>query len=197
MGSEMCIRDRMATLMFSLGIPMITAGDELGRTQRGNNNAYCQNNEISWTDWDLDPEQERMLQTTRSLIRLRQEFLAEQPYTYPARERGYLHWFNAEGEPMGQHEWADPGHRLLQMLIGVPGGRFSGLVVFHGGLDAVQFRLPRQEHLLDGITARGGVPRSFILQMSTAADGDARIGARMGAGESDLIEGSSISVYTV
>ncbi|WP_336704667.1 glycogen debranching protein GlgX [Micrococcus terreus] len=190
-------RNVMATLMLSLGVPMITAGDELGRTQGGNNNAYCQNNEISWTDWELNPEQERMLETTRALIRIRKEFLAEQPYEYPARERGFLHWFNALGQPMSQHDWADPGQRLLQMLIGAPGGRFCGLVVFHGGLEDVQFRLPRAEHLLEGITARGGTLRSFILQMSTARGSEARIGARMAPGESDLIEGSSISVYTV
>ena len=190
-------RNVMATLMFSLGVPMITAGDEVGRTQRGNNNAYCQNNEISWTDWELNPEQERMLETTRALIRLRREFLAGQPYTYPARERGFLHWFNAEGEPMSQQDWADPGRRLLQMLIGVPGGRSSGLVVFHGGLEDLQFSLPRSEHLQEEVTARGGSVRSFILQMSTASGSEGRVAARMAAGESDQIEGSSISVYTV
>lgn len=190
-------RNLMATLMLSLGVPMITAGDELGRTQGGNNNAYCQNNEISWTDWKLSAEQQRMLESTRALIRLRQQFLAEQPYIYPTRERGYLHWFNDEGEPMSQQDWADPNQRLLQMLIGAPGGRFSGLVVFNGGLDQAQFSLPQAQHLHEGITARGSTPRSFVLAMSTAQEADHRMGSRLGVGESELIDGTSISIYAV
>src|SRR5690606_343264 len=64
-------RNFLATLLLSQGIPMLSHGDELGRTQRGNNNAYCQDNEISWIDWRLDAEQRDLLDFTRRLIALR------------------------------------------------------------------------------------------------------------------------------
>ena len=58
----------MATLLFSVGVPMISGGDELCRTQAGNNNAYCQDNEVSWTDWTMTPERQDFLDFTRRLI---------------------------------------------------------------------------------------------------------------------------------
>src|SRR5204863_6618779 len=63
-------RNFLATLILSQGVPMLLAGDELGRTQRGNNNAYCQDNEISWIDWKLDPQRRDLLEFTRLLMRL-------------------------------------------------------------------------------------------------------------------------------
>ena len=64
-------RNFLATLMLSQGIPMITGGDEMGRSQRGNNNGYCQDNEISWYDWRLAQENDKLMQFTSSLISLR------------------------------------------------------------------------------------------------------------------------------
>ena len=60
----------MASLLLSEGVPMISGGDELGRTQQGNNNAYCQDNELSWTTWDLTLEQQQFLAFTRRLVAL-------------------------------------------------------------------------------------------------------------------------------
>ena len=65
-------RNFLATLLLSQGVPMICGGDEIGRTQRGNNNAYAQDNEISWFDWNLDERQQSLLEFTRSLIELRE-----------------------------------------------------------------------------------------------------------------------------
>ncbi len=94
-------RNLMATLMVSMGIPMITAGDEIGRTQQGNNNAYCQDNPITWLDWTSTPESHAMLRSTKRVIRLRKEFLAGQPHDYPSRDKqAYLHWFDEHGNPM-------------------------------------------------------------------------------------------------
>src|SRR5439155_3107594 len=64
-------RNFLATLFLSQGVPMLLAGDERNRTQRGNNNAYCQDNELSWLDWTLDPDHEALLAFTRRLIELR------------------------------------------------------------------------------------------------------------------------------
>src|SRR5215208_3744230 len=66
-------RNFLTTLLLSQGVPMLLGGDELSRTQNGNNNAWCQDNEISWFDWDLEESQRRLLEFTRRLIRLRKE----------------------------------------------------------------------------------------------------------------------------
>src|SRR5205823_12450688 len=64
-------RNFLATLLFSQGVPMISHGDELGRTQRGNNNTYCQDNELTWIDWDLTDESKALLEFTTRLVQLR------------------------------------------------------------------------------------------------------------------------------
>ncbi|HEY4615217.1 MAG TPA: glycogen debranching protein GlgX [Citricoccus sp.] len=190
-------RNVMATLLLSLGVPMITAGDEIGRTQRGNNNAYCQNNEISWTDWDLDDRQRRMLAVTRRLIAIRKEFLAGQPYTYPARDPGYLMWFNHQGVAMTPEEWTDPSCRLLQLLIGVPGGLSKGLIVFNGGLSKAWFHLPTPDEIRGITDPTGADLQTFTLQLSTSHHGDLRRGALFSPGEKDMIDGNSVTVYSV
>ena len=81
------MRNFLATLFLSQGVPMLLGGDEIARTQRGNNNAYCQDNEISWINWELDGRAERMLAFTRRLIALRGEApgLSPLPTSSPAR----------------------------------------------------------------------------------------------------------------
>ena len=64
-------RNLLATVLLSHGVPMLLGGDEIGRTQHGNNNAWCQDSELSWHDWDLDDERERLLGFTRRLVELR------------------------------------------------------------------------------------------------------------------------------
>ena len=65
------VRNFLTTLLLSQGVPMISHGDELGRTQSGNNNAYCQDNELTWIDWDLDAERKALLEFTADLIHFR------------------------------------------------------------------------------------------------------------------------------
>ncbi|MFO8064745.1 MAG: glycogen debranching protein GlgX [Spirochaetia bacterium] len=111
----------IATLMLSLGTPMLLAGDEFGRTQRGNNNAYCQDNEISWLDWTLAEQNADLLRFTREIIRFR--------FRHPAILRSDFYtgldsstdlipditWFNDRG---GHIEWSDPGNLLALRLDG-------------------------------------------------------------------------------
>ncbi|MFB0834899.1 glycogen debranching protein GlgX [Arthrobacter halodurans] len=185
----------MATLMLSLGVPMITAGDEIGKTQEGNNNAYCQDNELTWLDWSLTEDQRAMLDATRALARIRREFLAGQPHAFPVREdNAYMLWFNAEGAPMGQDEWTDPETRLVQMLLGSPSGRLDGLVVFNGGLAARQIRMPGQSSLMDfPLKDRRGA--KFELRYGTSPAARRRRGAVLKAGETDRVDGNSITIY--
>ena len=122
------IRNLLATLLLSQGTPMICAGDEQGRTQRGNNNAYCQDNEISWHDWDLDEERRSLLAFTRSLIRLRREHpLIQRATFFAGREiRGVgvrdAVWFRHDGESMTDDDWSNPS--TSSMGVFMPG---SGL----------------------------------------------------------------------
>ncbi len=117
-------RNFLATLFFSQGTPMLLAGDELGRTQKGNNNAYCQDNEISWLDWDgIGEEGKSLIDFTRKLIRLRQalpilrrgRFLTAE-YNQELEVKDVT-WINASGAEMGESEWADGNMRCFGMLI--------------------------------------------------------------------------------
>jgi glycogen operon protein len=117
-------RNMLATLLFSQGTPMLQGGDEFGRTQKGNNNAYCQDNEISWVDWDgITDAGRRLLSFTRKLIRMRQSlpilrrgrFLTAE--FNPDLEVKDVTWINAAGTEMRQSDWQDGNMRCLGMLI--------------------------------------------------------------------------------
>ncbi|GMA30720.1 glycogen debranching protein GlgX [Litorihabitans aurantiacus] len=115
------MRNVLGTLLASAGTPMITAGDEFARTQRGNNNAYCQDSDISWVDWDLAPWQRELKETTSHLLALRREHPALRPARF-AYGRGRssdpfidLAWFAADGGEVDGDAWHDPYRRVLQM----------------------------------------------------------------------------------
>ncbi|MEE1622023.1 glycogen debranching protein GlgX [Zafaria sp. J156] len=185
----------MATLLLSLGVPMITAGDEFGKTQEGNNNAYCQDNETTWLHWNLAGQQQAMLKTTRALLKIRREFLAGQPYTYPSREdSSYLLWFNAQGQPMPQEEWNNPDTRVVQLLLGSLSGKIDGLVVFNGGVEDVSVTMPTRLSLRD-FRGNDRPLSGFELRFSTAPAAERRRGAVLHPGESDLIEANSVAVF--
>ena len=136
-------RNLMATMLLALGVPMITAGDELGRSQGGNNNVYCQDNEISWVDWTMDDEAKTMFSATARLIQIRKDFLALQPSSYPTRGgQSFIHWFGADGLPMTAERWKNPHERVLTMLLGAPDGKVDGLIVFNTGITDEDVVLP-------------------------------------------------------
>jgi len=186
-------RNLMTTLMVSLGVPMIVAGDELGRTQQGNNNAYNQDNAITWIDWTPTRESRQMLRATQRAIRIRREFMAAQPFDYPQRdEHSYLHWFNQDGEFMSGEDWNNPGQRLVQLLLGSRKGKVDGLVVINGGPSDVEIVLPRLSEL--GVTAEQDTAK-FELRLSTSLVHDERRGTRRAEGEKDLVDAFSMNIY--
>ncbi|MFJ3959061.1 glycogen debranching protein GlgX [Arthrobacter sp. NPDC090010] len=186
-------RNLMTTLMVSLGVPMLVAGDELGRTQQGNNNAYNQDNALTWVDWTSTRESRQMFQATRRAIRIRREFMEAQPYDYPQRdEYSYLHWFNQDGEFMSGEDWNNPEQRLVQLLLGSRKGRIDGLVVINGGAADVEITLPRLEEL--GVTG-ANAERSFELRLSTSLIHEERRGTRRAEGEKDLVDAFSMNIY--
>lgn len=113
------MRNLMGTLLFSSGIPMITAGDERGKTQHGNNNAYNQDNAISWIDWELDEHQVEFEQTFSYLTRLRLEHPVLRPSSFthanpPTKTIDQMLWFNSSGNQMSLEDWHNPERRALQ-----------------------------------------------------------------------------------
>ncbi|MBM7061893.1 glycogen debranching protein GlgX [Pseudomonas sp. UL073] len=151
------MRNLMATLLFAQGTPMLVAGDEFSRTQQGNNNVYCQDNELGWVDWQLDDEGQELLEFTRRLISLRRA------YPIMRRNRFLVGHYNEElgvkdvtwlspcGNEMTDEQWQDSHARCLGMLMdgrAQPTGiRRSGadatlLLVLNAHHDMVNFRLP-------------------------------------------------------
>jgi glycogen operon protein len=115
-------RNFLASLLLSQGVPMLSGGDEMGRTQRGNNNAYCQDNELSWFDWNLDRRRKSLLTFTRRLIALRRDHpvLRRQLFFYG---RGIysdvkdLTWFRPDGREMTETDWQNPGSRAFGLRL--------------------------------------------------------------------------------
>ena len=136
------MRNVLGTLLLSAGVPMLTAGDEFGRTQGGNNNAYCQDSPLSWLDWDLSPRQRDLLTTTRHLVALRRRFAALRAAGAGEGATG-VQWFGIDGAPMTHDAWQDPSARTLQALFEVGGADDeSVLLVLHGSPADAEVTLP-------------------------------------------------------
>jgi glycogen operon protein len=152
-------RNLLATLFLSQGVPMLCAGDELGRTQGGNNNAYAQDNEISWLDWRLDDRRRAQVEFTRRLIalRARHPVLRRKKYYQGRRIRGSdvrdLTWLRPDGEQMTDEEWGAGWTRALGvMLAGDALGELDEngdlvqddilLLLMNAHTDTIEFRLP-------------------------------------------------------
>jgi len=155
------VRNLLTTLLLSQGVPMLLGGDELGRTQRGNNNAYCQDNEVSWFDWELDDDRRALLEFTRRLIAIRRDHpvLRRRRFFQGVHVRGSefkdLAWFRADGEEMTRQDWDSEGRAVAFLLGGdaIPGVDDAGrpiegdslLVLLNGERAARMFRLPAVE----------------------------------------------------
>jgi glycogen operon protein len=126
-GKVLALRERqkrnvLATLLLSQGVPMLSGGDELGRTQRGNNNAYAQDNELSWYDWSLDARRRARLGFTRRLIALRRAHpvLRRRQFFYGRAiysDVKDLTWFRPDGREMAAADWQNPGTRAFGLRL--------------------------------------------------------------------------------
>ena len=154
-------RNFLTTLMFSQGVPMIAHGDELGRTQRGNNNVYCQDNELSWINWDLNEHDYKLLRFTRHLIHLRRDhpvmrrrrFLEGPAQRGGESELGEIEWFTPAGTHMTEEEWNQPWARSTMVFYNgdairepdADGRRILDddfLLLLNAAPEAVDFTLP-------------------------------------------------------
>ncbi|MFD3943483.1 glycogen debranching protein GlgX [Streptomyces sp. NPDC058579] len=154
------LRNLLTTLLLSTGVPMLVAGDEMGRTQGGNNNAYCQDNETSWLDWSLpeDPGRRELLALTRRLLALRHRHpVLRRRAFFSGRPQGAdglrdLAWFTADGTEMTESDWYAPAATLGLYLSGrdIPGRDARGaqvtddsfLAILHAGPRPAEYRLP-------------------------------------------------------
>jgi glycogen operon protein len=147
----------MATLVLAAGVPMITAGDELGRTQQGNNNAYCQDSPISWIHWDTQETWNDLTDLTRKLLQLRAEHPVLRRDTFCHGEeltdttgqrigRKNMAWFGGRNAEMTPGEWQDGTRRTLGLYLACDRAERDHdeafLIWFHAGSDAVQVELP-------------------------------------------------------
>ena len=167
-------RNLLATLLLSHGVPMLVAGDEFARTQLGNNNAYCQDNTISWLDWDLGERGESLRAFTRRLVELRRAHpVFRRPTFLTGTEREEsgapdIWWFRPDGRAMTRADWErgdaaavgaflNGSEMAVETREGEPIVDDSFLVLFNGWQDTLTFRLP---------PARFG--RRWALELSTA-----------------------------
>jgi isoamylase len=151
-------RNFLATLFLSQGVPMLLGGDEFGRSQRGNNNAYCQDNEISWFDWSLVEHQERLLDFARRLIHLRRthpvfrraQFLSGREVLGSGLPDSW--WFRPDGRSMARRDWESETRTVGLFLNGqeIPSPNRRGeqivgdsfVLLLNADLEGVAYRLP-------------------------------------------------------
>jgi glycogen operon protein len=155
-------RNFLVTMMVSQGVPMIAAGDEIGKTQAGNNNAYVQDNPISWLDWRLDPGRERLLAFTREIIAFRRRHPVFRRPRFLRGERVAgselpdIAWFRPDGCEMAAPDWQSPHRAALGLFLagdaldwrdenGDPVVDDTFLVLLNGAHDDLQFTLPGSE----------------------------------------------------
>ncbi|MFL1999353.1 MULTISPECIES: glycogen debranching protein GlgX [unclassified Microbacterium] len=149
------MRNLLGTLLLSAGVPMLTAGDEFARTQRGNNNAYCHDSALTWLSWQHEPWQEDLFAHVRELIRLRQANPALRPTRFARSgestpSASVMAWYDERGETMSEDRWTNPAHRTLQ-YVATSTPEFEDpntvLLMVHGDERPIDVTLP----LLDGV----------------------------------------------
>ena len=159
------MRNMFATLLFSQGIPMICGGDEVARTQQGNNNAYCQDNEISWTNWHLDKGRKELLAFVSKLIHLRLDHpVLHRRRFFTGREPGddsntipQVEWFDHTGSIMDMDDWQNT-HAFSMMIYlngsDIPEVDWYGnrmvdndfILIFNAHYEPIMFTLPDERY---------------------------------------------------
>jgi glycogen operon protein len=171
-------RNLLATLLLSQGVPMLTAGDELGRTQQGNNNAYCHDSELSWLDWENADEALRNF--VAQVISLRKKHPLLRRRTYPKPEN--TAWLSPEGHEMTAQDWELPFARCLGMLM--VGERLAErdergnavidddlLILVNAHHEAIEFALPGEgwQRALDTAGQAPAASKNYPLQPQSLA----------------------------
>jgi glycogen operon protein len=192
-------RNLLATLLLAQGTPMLLAGDECGRTQGGNNNAYCQDNETSWFDWDIGEDGMRLTRFVQRLLALRQALpvLRRNRFlTGEWREAFELRdcaWLDEQGNDLTEEQWHDPGRRWIGMLLdgrapssGIdrPSDDATVFVVFNASHEEIDFVMPHVSEAL-----------SWELVIDTAQTATSEEHAALGAGQTHRSEARSVQLH--
>jgi isoamylase len=192
-------RNLIATLLLSQGVPMLLAGDELGHTQQGNNNAYCQDNEISWLEWEQGAVSEQLTDFVTRLIELRRRHPVFSRRRFPRGDDGQpgaakeIAWLRPDGAEMTQGEWEQEFARCLGVCLsgaalqrldrrGRPVRDDDFLVLFNAHHERIDFTLPA------GANGKAWRPLLDTSQAATQA------GAPLAAGERYPLNGRSLAV---
>ncbi|MEY3676854.1 MAG: hypothetical protein RL351_81 [Actinomycetota bacterium] len=186
------IRNMLATLLFSSGIPMVTAGDERGKTQNGNNNAYCQDSVMTWLNWDLTRQQQDLEETFAYLTKLRRENPVLRPKTFgdfneANDEHDLLKWYNSSGEIMTDDDWHNPECRTISRFsqrVFDDGSTNSLLLVVHGSENSTQLTLPN----IEGIS-------QFELLWNSAHEVPQASEAKLATGAAVDLSGTSMLLF--
>ncbi|WP_165067623.1 glycogen debranching protein GlgX [Marisediminicola senii] len=189
---RLAMRNLLGTLLLSAGVPMITAGDEFGRTQRGNNNAYCHDSELTWLPWTRDGWQGELLEVSRTLLRLRRENPALRPVRFSVigestPSASEMEWYYADGAMMSGEQWDSPHARTLQYLAAsTPEHEELNriLLVMHGRGTPVTVTLPRHAGI-----------NSYTLLWDSADDEAGSRGSRSLPGDTRDVAGHSMQLF--
>jgi isoamylase len=183
-------RNFLTTLFISQGVPMLLGGDEFARTQNGNNNAYCQDNEISWLNWEKrDEKQNALFEFTRRLIQLRHQHpVFRRPKFFQGRRiRGSeikdVMWFNPGGNEMSEEDWGLPFARCLGMMLsgdtidvlnfqGEPIRDDTFLFLINAHYETISFLLPGQERIEWQLLIDTATESGFLAEAKSFASGD-------------------------
>ncbi len=190
------MRNLLGTLLLSAGVPMLTAGDEIGRTQNGNNNAYCHDSPLTWLSWEHEQWQENLREHVAVLTRVRRENPALRP-THYARLGVHtpgasdMYWFNQDGTEMSIEQWNDGSSRTLQYLAAAENGGAPNriLLIVHGTESAIDVRLPAAPEVPD-VTG-------YVALWSSADERPKQDQSRHLPGEVIPIAGTSMRLFLV
>ncbi|WP_127842130.1 glycogen debranching protein GlgX [Actinomyces wuliandei] len=194
------IRNFLATILFSQGVPMICHGDEMGRTQGGNNNVYCQDNETSWVSWDLDERDQELLEFTRTMMWLRRDhpvlrrrrFFTGDASHGGESELGEIEWLAPSGQSMTEQDWTTWYARSMMVFLNgeaiaepdAMGQRIvddSFLVLINASAEDIDFTLPGPDY---------SPAWTVALDTAPAVDGDSD--PVLSASESVTVEARSM-----
>ena len=198
-------RNFLTTLLLSQGVPMLAHGDEMGRTQLGNNNGYCQDTDLTWVDWDLDDDDAELLRFTRRLVQLRKDhpvfrrrrFFAGTADHGGESDLGDIAWFMPNGKHMDGEAWRDGMARSLMVFLNgdaIPAPDRRGntvhddsfLVVFNAHDEAITFTLPEEEYGVE-----------WYIEVDTSLSASAATHASAGAADPTTAATSSAAASTV
>jgi glycogen operon protein len=193
------IRNFLCTLLLSQGTPMMLAGDEFARTQRGNNNAYCQDNDISWLDWDAAASQEPLINFVRRVIALRQKYPVLRRSRFligdydPDLDVRDVTWVNANGQQIEEQDWRDPTMHCFGMLLDGR-SRTTGirqrandatmLMIMNAHYDVVHFTLP---------TCSGGSGWSLLIDTNSSDE----VHGKFDFGQEYILTERSLLLFTM